>query len=224
MELISRIGILLFFSLVINGISYIICDIIGYRIHGEENGDRNSALYIAIKVAAGNGNAISLPILVMQILCQDQLINADYDHDSEKCYDDATSMIFVYMISWFVMFWGYGFPTLESLKHFENRNSLITTLRSRHNSTASEVASNLFQYYKKAILDTDNQQYVIDKIKKIFINPAILSVIIALIVGLIKPIQEQLFTPEGHLSIIGASLETVGDPVVALNCLIMAAS
>ncbi len=253
LALLSRIGILTFFCFIINTISYIICDIIGYRIHnGKVNGDRNSELYIAIKIAAGNGNAISLPILVMQILCQDNLINADFNYNSDQCYAEASSMIFVYMIVWFIMFWGYGFPTLQKLKQHEvleqqekiflassaidgddsnsDRNMDIRTdigsiLERGH--PIDNDNSGLIKYVnhlKQLIHNPHYQQQFYMTMKKIIINPAILSVILALFIGLIPPIRNQFFSPDGSLSIIGASMDTIGEPVVALNTLIMAAS
>lgn len=225
-SLLLRIGILTLFCFMINSISFLICDVIGYRIHGEENGDRNSELFIAIKVAVGNGNAIGLPILVMQILCQDNLINADFNHDSDKCYEEASSMIFVYMIVWFIMFWGYSFPTLQRLKQRE----ILGDGGESHsaNIPANKVISSGGAVQQpKTVSDfmgrfADSQFYL--SAKKVIVSPAIIAVMVALFIGLIPALQYQFFSSDGGLYVIGSAMDTVGEPVVALNTLIMAAS
>lgn len=230
--LFQRIGILTFFCFVINIVSFLLCDLVGFYIHGEENGNRDSELYITIKIAAGNGNAISLPILVMQILCQDSLINADYNHDSLQCYNEASSMIFVYMIMWFVMFWGYGFPTLQHLKHRQTIPQPSQPLPPHQDKSIFSFPSysTLASFQVQCIqtiqtgMNPVNQQYMLDKIQRVLLNPAMLAVIVSLCIGFIPPIQQQLFSHSGSLNVIGASIDTIGQPVVALNCLIMAAS
>lgn len=199
---------------------------IGYRIHdGAINGDRTSALYISIKIAAGNGNAIGLPILVMQVLCQDSLINADFDDDSGKCYEEASSMIFVYMIVWLIMFWGYSFPTLQNLKQQEIESGTVDLCRISTEETGSKTKTFAYlEYVKQLATQPAYQQQLWISIRKIIVNPAILAVFVALLVGLISPIQNQFFAPEGSFSMIGSSLDTIGEPVVALNTLVMAAS
>jgi len=230
-ELFQRIGILTLFCFIINILSFLLCDYVGYYIHGESNGNRESELYITIRTAVGNGNAISLPILVMQILCEDKLINHDYNDDAGQCYHEASSMIFVYMIMWFVMFWGYGFPTLQQLKYYQDNN---TSKISKNQTNANLLETNgnignMLMKMKENLLETwhyllipENQHYLFDKIQRIVYNPAMIAVMISLCIGFISPIQQLLFT--GSLSVVGASIETIGQPVVALNCLIMAAS
>lgn len=225
-SLLLRIGILTLFCFMINSISFLICDVIGYRIHGEENGNRNSELFIAIKVAVGNGNAIGLPILVMQILCQDNMINADFNHDSDKCYEEASSMIFVYMIVWFTMFWGYSFPTLQRLKQREILGD-GGGIQSGSTQGSSVISAGGAVPQPKTLSDfmqrvADSQFY--QSAKKVIVSPAIIAVMVALFIGLVPSLQYQFFSPDGGLYIIGTSMDTVGEPVVALNTLIMAAS
>lgn len=227
-EVIGRIGIMAFFCIVVNTLSYLLTETLGYFIFGTEQGSRTSSLFISIKIAVGNPNAISLPIIVMKTMCANRLINADFDNDAGLCYNEATSMISVYVSTWFMMFWGYGFPALQSLKQqlqqqAEGKSSDIDEI-------PNEVSSkkDLYQQYVQPILnvftDKTTQEYLLDKVKKIVFNPVILSVAMGLFIGLVTPLRQQLFLPDGNLFVIGSAFKTMAEAVVALNCFIMAAS
>lgn len=213
--------------------SYIICDVVGYRIHAygfnknDSRSHQTAPLFTSIKIAAGNGNAIGLPILVMQILCQDNLINADFGHDSALCYNEASSMIFVYMITWFVMFWGYAFPTLQQLKHKES-TSPVNVISAPSSTNKPMLMIDQFSHFVGRIPQFfENPQlkhHLWLTFKKVVINPPILAVMVALFVGLIPAIQQQIFRTSGNLAIVGSAIGTIGEPVVALNTLIMSAS
>lgn len=224
LSLLGRIGGVTIFCFITNSISYWICDTIGFRIHtygwspDEILNERQSELFTIIKIASGNGNAIGLPVLVMQILCEDKLINKDFDNDPGQCYDEASSIIFVYMIAWFIMFWGYAFPTFQRLKHQQTAPDV-------HNSSnANNRVDNLVYHMTQCIYNAEYQHHVYLTIKKIVLNPAIIAVMVSLFIGFIPPLQYHLFASNGHLKVIGSSIDTIGQSVLALNILIMSAS
>ncbi len=113
---------LILFSFIVNLVSMLIVYIVGkYTIHDE-------CMKIAMSVAMFSPNAISMPIMVMQSLCEQVIINHDYDDDSKLCYSEASSMLFVYSIGWHILFWSYGFnqlkriPTIIAKYNNDNKN------------------------------------------------------------------------------------------------------
>ena len=106
----GKLSILAIFAFIINTISYILAFTLGKWLH-----DGDSAMFTALTVAIGSPNTISFPLLVMQTICDQSIVNVDYENDPNTCYTQASSMIFVYSIGWHIMFWTYGFPTLQTL-------------------------------------------------------------------------------------------------------------
>lgn len=88
----------------------------------------DECMKIAMSVAMFSPNAISMPIMVMQSLCEQVIINHDYDDNSKLCYSEASSMLFVYSIGWHILFWSYGFnqlkriPTIIAKYNNDNKN------------------------------------------------------------------------------------------------------
>ena len=112
---------LILFSFIVNLVSMLIVLIVGkYTINDE-------CMKIAMSVAMFSPNAISMPIMVMQSLCEQEIINHDYSNDSKKCYSEASSMLFVYSIGWHILFWSYGFNQLKRIPVIiANYNSSLT--------------------------------------------------------------------------------------------------
>ena len=108
--LLSRMGILILFSMFTSMTSYFLAATIGKWI------DNNSSLYISIYVAIASPNIVSLPLMVLQTLCNQSIVNADYDGDSIQCFTESSTMIFIYSIGWHLVYWSYGFPLLQSLQ------------------------------------------------------------------------------------------------------------
>ena len=75
-ELLQRFGILVFLCLLIIFISY--ANTYALRWLHEDD----PKLFLAVLVAAGSPNAISMPLLVMKTICEDKTVNADYEDDS----------------------------------------------------------------------------------------------------------------------------------------------
>eukprot|EP00601_Ochromonadales_sp_CCMP2298_P022878 CAMPEP_0173300422 /NCGR_PEP_ID=MMETSP1143-20121109/17218_1 /TAXON_ID=483371 /ORGANISM="non described non described, Strain CCMP2298" /LENGTH=181 /DNA_ID=CAMNT_0014240805 /DNA_START=154 /DNA_END=695 /DNA_ORIENTATION=- len=92
----------------INSISYILAWTLGKLIH--EGGDEQ--LYQASVVAVGSPNALALPIIILETLCETDTINAEFG-SVEECKTETRAMLFVYLIGWQLMFWGYGYPSLQ---------------------------------------------------------------------------------------------------------------
>ena len=54
--------------------------------------------------------------MVLQTLCNQVIVSADYDGDSIQCFTESSTMIFIYSIGWHLVYWSYGFPLLQSLQ------------------------------------------------------------------------------------------------------------
>ena len=116
--LLRRFGVLIFICLIVIVVSYM--STYAFKWLHEED----LRLFAAIAVAVGSPNAISIPLLVMKTMCEDDSVNADYS-DASSCFNEASSMMFVYSIGWHLVFWSYGFPVLKSLDN-ENYTSNVS--------------------------------------------------------------------------------------------------
>ncbi len=151
----------------------------------------------------------------MQGICQNPIVNQDFNNDAGACYDLATSMIFVYITGWFIMFWGFSFPLLQQSKDAHLRVTDNSVNNSNNSSWIANVAS-LFSGMSAAKLKTVLEQ--------IFLSPSMIAIYLGMFIGLVTPLQELIFTKETPGLPFGSSIVTIGNPVVCLNCIIMAAS
>jgi predicted permease len=197
-ELLQETGVLIFFAFLINCISYGLAHTIGHRMC-----EKDIVLFRAMTVAIGSPNINSLPILLMPSLCKHSLINHDYDDDEVTCSNTALTMVFVYSIGWHLMFWSYGYPCLQSLEMINKNKSHETLSTDEHFYSISNT---------------------IKVIKNVLMNPAMIAIFIGFFIGLIKPLQDILFTGNSFMRPFGSSLVTLGEPVVCLFCLIMSGS
>jgi len=109
--MLQRMAILILFCVLTNLVSYTFAFTVGRYMHEDD-----PVLSIATSVAIGSPNAISFPLMVMQTLCDEPLVNADdYSGKASLCVADSNSMLFVYSIGWHVMFWSYGWTMLKTL-------------------------------------------------------------------------------------------------------------
>lgn len=212
--MLSKIGVLVLFSLVSNALGYGLVRAFGRYVF--EKGNEN--LFIAVQVAVGCPNSMSLPILTMETLCEDRRFNIDFNGDSEQCSTESTAMIFVYCIGWHVVYWSYGYPLLKTIGIVDQ------------NVTPEALSLAQVQKSLKAFL---NEWDMTDKIKRkdtlvaisaVVLTPCIIAILIGVVIALIPPLQHILFTPGAPLRFIGSAIETIGIPVNSLNCIIMAAS
>jgi predicted permease len=107
--LLQRFGILIVMCVIVMLISYM--NTWAFKWLHEDN----RMLFSAVMVAVGSPNAISIPLLVMKTMCEDDTINADFTGDSLQCFKEASSMMFIYSIGWHTVYWTYGYPRLKSL-------------------------------------------------------------------------------------------------------------
>jgi hypothetical protein len=55
----------------------------------------------------------------MKSLCEDEIVNADYNSRSDLCFQEVSSMMFIYSIGWHLVYWSYGVPMLKTLSQSE---------------------------------------------------------------------------------------------------------
>eukprot|EP01035_Chromulina_nebulosa_P021916 gene21916-28375_t len=228
--LLARIGVLMPYCILINTISYLVAHTIGRLLHEENSEDGIDRLFIASTVAIGSPNAISLPIMVMQTLCEDNRVNAEFAHNSSECFEEVSSMLFVYSIAWFLMFWSYGFPLLKSLsnEHTANKETVVdvvptqsvpTIIRNRWDTSVTDFAHRI------------GRNISLDWMKNVFLSPSMVAIFIGLLIGLVPALQQGLFNPhgggdpfDGTFRPLGSAIVTLGEPLICVNCLVMAAS
>lgn len=221
LQLLSRIGVLVFFCFIANSISYFFGHTVGRFLHGRSD----DAMFTALVVAIGSPNAISLPIMVMQTMCEEKYVKADYNDDRSECFIEATSMLFVYSMGWHLMFWSYGFPKLKALKQrfYSDLPDLGTDIV--HDNTIVEESGNrILNFILRQISFRKNKDALCNWLKTIFLTPAMIAIFIGIAIGLIPFAQELMFERMSFLRPLGSAITTLGEPVVAVNCLIMSAS
>lgn len=166
-------------------------------------------LFLASLLTISSPNSISMPILVMQSLCEQPLVNEDFDNDSSVCFSQSTALLFIYVIGFHILYWGYVFPTFEQLQEdYENGELGL-------NPKPNEIKNSSLSF---------RMTKVIALLKHIILSPTMLGVIAGLFFGLIPFTRNLLFSETGYLYPVGGAITTLGSPVVALNCLIMSAS
>jgi predicted permease len=92
LALLSRMSMLIIFSIFTSIISFSLAATLGKMIDGKSN------LYLPLYIAIASPNIVSLPLMILQTMCDEAIINADYSNDSIKCFNESSSMIFVYSI------------------------------------------------------------------------------------------------------------------------------
>jgi predicted permease len=218
-QLLQRIGILIIFSGITNLISYGFGFSFGRLLHGSDD-----AMFIALIVAIGSPNAISLPIMVLQTMCEETYINKDYNGSPSECYTEATSMIFVYSVGWHLLFWSYGFPKLKSIKEKLTAES-IAIVPSPVSAFPISANQDFYTRMKDVLKVIYDQNYkFFGWIKTILFTPAIIGICIGVAIGLIPYLQLLIFDEISVLRPLGSAISTLGEPVVAINCLVMSAS
>jgi predicted permease len=253
----GRMAILIPCCAGIVGLSYFFANTVGRLFHEDDQ-----HLFRAYAVAVGSPNAISFPMLVMDSLCkQNDKVNADFDGDTDLCFAEATSMLFVYTSAWFFCFWGYGFPVLQSLvdprtgqeyppgamaeeerheqqkmllqqKLIVNETTTTTTTTTTdsggsggvQDDAAAAAAAAAAATAKTTILGRLRQFHTFKVVERVLTSVPIVCTVVGMGIGLITPLQNALFFDFTALTPIGSSLFTLAQPVLAINCMIMAAS
>ena len=212
----NRLGILIFYSFLINIISFICINTLGLLVFST-----NDPFFIAVCVAVGSPNAISMPIMVMQSLCEQSIINEHFDSDAHYCYKEASSMLFVYSIGWHIMFWTYGFNRLKSIIALQlARGAAVDySIASTEGGLRMQISSSL------ARAKTISRDDVMRLLSTIILSPSMIAIVLGILVSVTPNLQRLLFEEvTSPLHPLGSAMVTLGDPVVAINCLIMSAS
>jgi predicted permease len=201
-ELLSRMGILVLFSIFTSIFSYFLAATVGKLIDGNL-----SNLYVAIYVAIASPNIISLPLMILQTLCGQNILNSDYNGDSSKCFADASSMVFIYSIGWHIVFWSYGFPLLQSLDavQIQSDNRIIQTP-----SLISLIISGNISFQNLLERSVSNRAAIHKWIEEVVLSRLMISIYIGIFIGLIKPLQDLMFNEMSPLKPFGDAMITLG--------------
>ena len=73
-------------------------------------------VFKAVRYAVCFPNAGSLPLLFFESLCGQSVLNRAYGGNQSLCFQSATGMIFVYLISWHLWFYVWGFYKLGAFR------------------------------------------------------------------------------------------------------------
>jgi len=174
--LLARYSKLILFSLLMELISYICAFSFG-KLLIEKN---NELLYVAVAVAIGSPNAISLPLMVTETICEQAIVSNEYG-SSDNCVKEANSMLFVYSIGWHLVFWSYGYPTLSSLR---NKHEGIAVDADANTVTATSPSNKSWSQKW-----TERKAWFL----KVVLSPSMVAIYIGCFVGLIEPLQRALW-------------------------------
>ncbi|CAM9526084.1 unnamed protein product [Discosporangium mesarthrocarpum] len=87
-----------------------------------------------IQVAISFTNCAVLPLLLLESLCEQAIINSNFE-DRDECFDKATGMIFVYVICWQVCFYAWGYHLLGESTPLEGTPSKASLGGKSHGSS-----------------------------------------------------------------------------------------
>lgn len=209
MALLQKIGILIPFCMFIMIISYGI----GYCFKFVH--EKNEPLFQASLVAVASPNSISLPIMVMQALCEDPTVNGAYDGDSDVCNEEAYSMMFIYSIGWNLLYWGYFYQILINASSVSEKTTP---------TVSTSIVSNVILFFTDHKARKSCASKFTTWLKGILSTPSMAAIYTGLFIGLVPPLQRMMFKQLSVLRPLGGAITTLGEPVVAINCLIMASS
>jgi predicted permease len=178
LTLFFQMSVLLPFCVIVVLVSYMLAFLLK-SIHED-----NKKLYISSSVSIGSPNGIALPIMVMASLCENSQVNEDYNGDSQKCFDEASSMMFIYIIPWFLIFWSYGYTMLGSIA----KEDIIV-----HQQQSSN----------------DKIKNMLKKLVLVFKNPALVGVYLGLFIGLTPYVSDLFFGESAFLRPFGGSIEVM---------------
>eukprot|EP00611_Tribonema_gayanum_P023851 TRINITY_DN50_c1_g1_i2.p1 TRINITY_DN50_c1_g1~~TRINITY_DN50_c1_g1_i2.p1 ORF type:complete len:581 (-),score=188.98 TRINITY_DN50_c1_g1_i2:641-2383(-) len=77
-------------------------------------------LYKAVKFAILFTNVGTIPLLYLDSLCDQAVINAEFDGSASLCFESGTNMIFVYLITWHLWFYSWGFFKLAEANELDH--------------------------------------------------------------------------------------------------------
>lgn len=145
----------------------------------------------------GPGNAVTLPLVMIEILSNMPPINID--RDSADVLTTGTSLVFMYGIGWTLAFWSVA---------------IILWFDPKQGSGDSGSGSG-------GCWDSPRMRKIRKSVSKLCANPINHSTAIGTFVGLVVPLKELLIKPKGYLSCVGAALRTMGAPSVGIQTIIL---
>jgi len=233
LTLFNEMSILIPFCFLNEAIAYTIAFTIG-RIIQEDDEE----LYTAVSVAIGSPNVISFPLMIMETLCkQSEQVRGDFA-DDKTCFVESTSMLFVYSIAWHFVFWGFGYPRLQTLLEPKN-NEVVLFNQTDFNSDHIEMVSlnadtESGESTTIKVLSSDKKTMFLRftrlrgemwrVLSIVLTSPPIISTCIGITLGIIGPLRNALFKDFTFLTPFGSALATVAQPIICLNCMIMSSS
>jgi len=272
-NLLGKGVILIFFSAFGNTLSSLVA-MLCEQLHGSSVEEKQFAK--VIRLAVGTPNQLSLPIMVLQSMCTNSLINADYDDDRETCTNEAMTMLLLYTVGFMPVFWGYSFPLLSSLRNVEDdddnddNNDKGDGDGYKHNVDVEQVqeqvqkqvsggsitsfdsSSKIFPSSPELYLDNTEENklvgspppsaekgkkrsfcqmyfgFVPDWLKilltKAFLNISMVAQYIGIALAMIPGVQKALFGERSSTRFFGDTISVIGQPLVAINCLVMSGS
>jgi len=211
LRILSDLAILIPFAVLISVVSFVIAHSVGKLIVPEDTPLRSGLI-----VCCCMPNSTSLPIMILRSACKQPEVNADYQSDQDECETAALSMLFVYAIGWNTMFWAFARHELE-------RCSKQTKLEDTPPTGDETVLST--SVAETAPSQQTEESSLREKLKAFLFSPPMLGIYIGTIIGICAPLQSllffELFSP---LAPLGDSIETVGEPLICISTLVMAAS
>jgi hypothetical protein len=203
-ESISTMSVLVLFSLITTGISFFLANTVGAFI---QNGEATPQMSVAINIAIASPNIIAFPLIILQTMCGQTQLNQDFDHSEVVCFTSGTSMLFIYSIGWNLTFWSYSFP-------------LLMTLDSTYLPSKLTLKERVLGYIHSDTLWDDMTSWC----TTVLLSQNMVAIYIGLFIGLIAPLRLQIFGHNTALSPLGAAIQTLGEPVVCLNTMLMCAA
>jgi len=81
----------------------------------KEDNDQNE-FFEVLCITIATPNCPAFPLLFIPTLCELDLVNEQFSGSNIKCVTTSTSFIFIFIIGWYIMFWGLFYPRLVSIK------------------------------------------------------------------------------------------------------------
>ena len=113
-------------------------------------------------------------------------------------------MLFVFAVGVHLFFWSFGYEVLGGLK---NGGSILAAALDEDCKAPSTKTQRVWTILSKS-----------------FFNHLMLAMYLGIIIALVPGFQDILYSNDGFLRPLGDSIETIAQPCVCLNCLVMAGS
>ena len=195
----SMMSVLILFAMTNMITSYLLAITLGNYLNKDD-----PATFQSLVVAIASPNAISLPIMVMATLCEQPIVAKDFDNDPGACQVEATAMLFVYSVGWHFVYWSFGFPELQRVKKVYIDKIVV-----------KKAAD-----WKQAVAE-----FIQDWVCRVALSGVMIAIVVGIVVGSWPALKDSLFfDSRAFLRPIGSAMTTLGQPVVCLNSVIMAAS